>query len=55
MNDFRLPHEETVDLLAAADKGPLELVAYVEELVAAQRDDVLVQADLGRTPIEGLG
>ena len=41
-----LAHEETVDLLNAADEGPLELVAFVEELVSAHRDDAVVMAVL---------
>ena len=43
-----MTHEEIIDLLAAADTGALELVAHVDELIDAHRDDAVVMADLAR-------
>lgn len=46
-----LAHEEIQDILAARDTGDLELVAYVEELVAAHRATAVVEAALASDPV----
>lgn len=48
---FTLPAEEAADLLHAAEAGPFELVAYVEELVDAHRIEAVVMADLANDPV----
>lgn len=46
-----LPAEEAADLLHAADAGPFELVAYVEELVDAHRAQAVVEAEMSGEPV----